>query len=304
MDTQSQNVREESLNDYSKLLIGKSWKDDAKGLKKTCLALQFVSMDKPTELAKCYVDILNIQNSANHKSNYLKEENDILIKIGHAVTAIDCYIEELVKQMYTNETSECEIMTKSAGALTFHMRLKSIEYEFPGKIYFCDLSPAQMFELAKQYKECGVKMFKDFPLFAHNYFSLAAKCLLSFNHYQPDELDENLRESEVKKKDFDELLRNVYSNIAACLIKQGRYEQIISILSFVKSEEDPNEKAAFRLATAYYNTREYQEAESVIKKVINYKSNKDLMILLEKTQKLSKANKEKSSEIAKKMLFG
>jgi tetratricopeptide (TPR) repeat protein len=199
--------------------------------------------------------------------------------------------------------SKCEIMTKSGDAITFHMRLKSIEYD-SSEIYYCDLNPLQMFDLAKQYKECGVKMSRKYPLFAHNYFSLAAKCLLSFNHFQPGELDEKLSHTEVKKKDFDELLQVLYSNIALFLIKQKRYDQVISLLGYVKSEENPKEKAAHRLATAYFHLRDYQEAEEIIKKVENYKSNKHLALLLEKVQKMGKAEKEKLSNLAKKMLFG
>lgn len=302
MDTQQKNVRKHF--DFSKLIVGKTWEDKEKGLKKTCLAIDYINNDKPSELARCTVTISNIQNLGDRKSNYLKEEEDILIKIGHAVTAIDCYIEELVKQMFRNEKSACEIMTKSGEPITFNLKLKSIEYDNDFRTYYADLSPAEMFELAKQYKECGVKMFKEYPRFAHNYFSLAAKCLLSFSHLSPEELEEQLNETELKAKDFEELLHVIYSNIAACLIKEGRYEQILSILNFVKSQENPNDKAAFRLATAYFHSREYEEAEAVIKKVVNYKSNKELMILLERVQQLEKADKEKSSNLAKKMLFG
>lgn len=303
MDTKSKNVRKKSFV-FSNLLVGKVWENKEKGLKKTCLEVNFVSIDKPTELAKCIVKFSSIQNLDSRKSNYLKEENEISIKIGHAITPIDCYIEEFLKQMCTNELSRCEIMTKSGKSITFDVLLKTIEYDDNDQIYYSNLSPAELFELAKHYKECGVKMFKEYSLFAHIYFNSAAKCLLSCNDLQADELNDKLKSTDVKKKDFDELLHIIYSNIAACLIKEGRYDEIIGILKFVKHDENPNDKAAFRLATAYIHIKEYEEAEAIIKRVKDYKSNKDLMVLLEKVHKLSKFDKEKSSDMAKKMLFG
>lgn len=294
MDTESENVREKSF-DVDQHLVEKIWQDETKGLKKEVIHFQYVSIVKASELSKCLVDILDIQNLNSHQSNYLKEGNDFWIEIGHATTAFDCYLEEILKQMFMNETSRCDIKTKS-GNVTFTIRLKRIE--FGG--YFHEQSAHRMFELAKFYKDNGVKMFKDFPLFAHNYFNLAAKCLLSFKT-QDVEYGELLKGGEVTKKDFDDLLHNVYLNIAACLIKQERFDEILSILEFVKKEECPSDKAVFRLATAYYRVQNYEEAENVIKK-IDFKSNKDLTALMAKIQEFRKIEKEKSSSLAKKML--
>lgn len=296
MDDEQENVREKSF-DFNEHLIDKVWIDEMRGLRKEVLHFNFISIIKPSELSKCLVDVLDIKNLNNHNSNYLTEHNDFSIDIGHGITAIDCYVEEFLKQMLMNETSKCEIITKSE-TITFTMRLKQIE--FGG--YYHEQPPYQMFELAKQYKENGVKMFKEYPLFAHNYFNLAAKCLLSFNT-QDANYEELLKDSGITKKDFDELLENVYLNIAACLIKQERYEEVLSILDFVLKQQNPSEKAVFRLATAYFHVNKFGDAESLLKK-IDFKSKKDLSTLMGKIQDFRKAEKDKSSNMAKKMIFG
>jgi hypothetical protein len=57
------------------------------------------------------------------------------------------------------------------------------------------------------------------------------------------------------------------------------------------------------LATAYFRTDNFEEAENVIKK-INYKSNKELVTLMAKIRENRKAENELSSAMARKMLFG
>lgn len=297
MDTVEEDVRKESF-DINKHLVDRVWADERKGLRKEIVYFSYTSIIKASELSRCCIDIFDISNLNNHTSNYLKEQNEIWIEMGHAITPVDCYVEEFLKEMLINETSKCFIKTKSSEEICFTMRLKQIE--FGG--YYCEQNPCQMFELAKLYKENGVKMFKDHHLFAHNYFNLAAKCLLSFNT-QNVEYDELLKGSSLTKKDFDELLQNVYLNIGACLIKQERYDVIPPILEFVKNQERPSEKGIYRLATAYFHTQNYDEAEKLIKK-IEYKGNKDLIVLLGKIQEGRKTENDKFSNMAKKMLFG
>lgn len=297
MDIVEKDVRKKSF-DFDEHLIDRVWRDEQKGLRKEVVHFRYASIIKANELSKCFIDIFDIQNLNNHMSNYLKEENEIWIEIGHAITPVDCYVEEFLMEMLINETSKCFIKTKTSDEICFTMRLRRIE--FGG--YYHEQNPSQMFELAKLYKENGVKMFKNYHLFAHNYFNLAAKCLLSFNT-QNVEYDELLEGSGLTKNDLDELLHNVYLNIAACLIKQERFDQIPPILEFIKSQESPAEKGVFRLATAYFQLKNYEEAEKLIKK-IDYKGNREIVVLLGKIQECRKTENDKLSHMAKKMLFG
>jgi tetratricopeptide (TPR) repeat protein len=196
--------------------------------------------------------------------------------------------------MFTNETSKCSIAAKSSGVIEFTMKLKRIE--FGG--YYCEQSAVNMFELAKSYKEKGVKMFKEYPLFAHNYFNLAAKCLLSFNPF--DDLEDLLADSSLSKTDFVELLQNVYLNIAACLVKQQRFEDVLHVLSYSKTQDNPSEKAIYRLALAYFHLKQFDNAKATIER-ISYKNNKDLVQLMAKILENRKVDNENYSCMVKKM---
>lgn len=297
MDNQSENVRQKY--DFNKHLINKIWTDDAKGLHKELVSFHFCSIVKPSELSKCLVEIIEVHDldRQKHATHYFTEENigkEFWIEIGHSLTPVDCYVEEFLRQMFTNEMSKCTIATKSGTEISFTMLLKRIE--FGG--YYSEQSAGKMFYLAKLYKDNGVKMFKDYPLFAHNYFNLAAKCLLSFNPF--DDILDVLTDSKLKRKDFEDLLQLIYLNIAACLLKQKRYDDILHVLSYIIEQGEPSEKAVYRLATAYFHLQQFENAKVTIER-INYKNNKDLVQLMAKVQDSWKVDHAKTRDMVKKM---
>lgn len=294
MDTQQKNVRAEY--DVDEHLIDAVWEDDSKGLRKELVSFEFSSVVKASELSKCLVEVVEVRNLGDRKSHYLSESvgKELWIGIGTSVTPIDCYIEEFLKQMFTNETSRCFIKTKSSECVEFVIKLKEIE--FGG--FYCEQPASKMFEVAKQYKENGVKMFKDYPLFAQNYFNLAAKCLLSFIPF--DNGEDPLADSEIARKDFDELLQNINLNIAACLLKQNRYDDVLHVLKYSVNQAHPSEKAANRLASAYFHLKQFENAKNIIERV-NHKGNKDLTQLLAKVYEHWKVDHDKYSNMVKKM---
>lgn len=297
MDTQQKDVRAEY--DVDKHLIDRVWIDETKGLRKELISFHFVSIDKASELSKCLIEISDVCNldREKHKTDYLAERNitkEFWVEIGHATTPIDCYVEEFLKQMFTNETSKCFITTKS-GIVEFTVKVK----EIVAVEYYSEQSSDEMFKLAKRYKENGVKMFKDFPRFAHNYFNLAAKCLLSFSPFNgiQDILPDG---SELRQQDFENLLQTIYLNIAACLLEQQRYEDILHVLKYTKEQQEPSEKAVYRLALAYFHLKQFENAKITIEK-IDYKENKVLVQLMTDVCKFRKADNDKYSNMVKKM---
>lgn len=294
MDTQQKNVRTEY--DVNEHLIDKVWEDELKGLRKEVVSFEFSSVVKASELSKCLVEVIKVCNLGDRKSNYLRESvgQELWIGIGTSVTPVDCYIEEFLKQMFTNETSKCTIKTKSSECVEFVIKLKEIE--FGG--FFCEQPASKMFEVAKQYKENGVKMFKDYPVFAQNYFNQAAKCLLSFTRY--DNGDDPLSDCDITRTDFDELLQNINLNIAACLLKQNRYDDVLHVLNYSVNQEHPSEKAAYRLASAYFHLKQFENAKNIIERV-NHKGNKDLTQLLAKVHEHWKVDHDRYSNMVKKM---
>lgn len=294
MDTQPEDVR--AKFDVDKHLIDKVWQDEAKGLRKEVIEFQYCSIVKANEFSRCLIEVFDINNLCveKHKTNYLAEENiggEFWIEMGHALTPIDCYIEEFLKEMLMNETSKCSITTKASERIEFTLRLKRIEF---GGYYF-EQSANKMFETAKLYKENGVKMFKDNHLFAHNYFNIAAKCLLSFQPF-----DDNLSVCDLKQQDFDDLLQIIYLNIAACLIKQQRYDEIPHVLNYSIEQKNPSEKAVYRLAFAYFHLKQFENAKKVIEK-IDYKNSRELVQLMAKINESLKVDHNNYSNMVKKM---
>uniref|UniRef100_A0A182TAM3 FKBP_N_2 domain-containing protein n=1 Tax=Anopheles maculatus TaxID=74869 RepID=A0A182TAM3_9DIPT len=207
---------------------------------------------KPSELSRCLVAIGAVEGIGTHETSYLGAgaTEERWITIGTAVTPVDCYVELLLQQMLTNEESKCTINNRQGIDITFTVKLIRIE----GQKYYYELSVAESVALAKQYKENGVKMFAKYPLFAHTYFNQAAKCLLSWSPI--DQLDPAIEGVETVKE-MHSLLETLYLNIAACLIKQNRFEEVLHVLRYTDQQETPSAKATYRKALAQFKIKQF-----------------------------------------------
>lgn len=257
--------------------IEKLWTDDKKGLKKELVSFQYQSMTKANDLSKCLVSITEIKNLCDeHDTKYLRDvnaANEYWISITKALTPIDCYVELFLKRMMMGETSRCSITTKTGVIISFVIHL--IRIEFGGYMYAKDFHT--VLTLAQRYKENGVKMFKRYPLFAHDYFNKAAKVLISCEPF------ETLAEREIGMTEADpvklrELLENILMNISACLIKQERYDEAAYVMEFADRPENVSDKAIYRRANALYYWGKLDDARQTIER-INYKDNKECLNL-------------------------
>lgn len=257
--------------------IEKLWTNDKKGLKKELLSFRYQSVMKANDLSKCLVSISEIKNlSDDHDTKYLRDvnaDNEYWIIITEALTPIDCYIESFLKRMMTGETSRCSITTKAGVIISFVIHL--IRIEFGGYMYEKDLHA--VVTLAQRYKENGVKMFKKYPLFAHEYFNKAAKILISCEPFETlAERESGMAEADPVK--LRELLENILMNISACLIKQERYDEAAHVVEFADRPANVSDKAIYRRANALYYLGKLDEARQTIER-INYKDNKDCLNL-------------------------
>jgi FK506-binding protein-like len=273
------------------------WIDEAKGLKKEVINFDFISTIKATELSKCMVRVAEVSNEKQRKSNYL-QHSEVSIEMGSALTPIDCYIEQFLLQMHLNEESRCVIRTRTGEEISFVLKL--INVEFGG--YYHEMSAERMYHLGQKYKENGVKMFKQHPEFAQQYFSKAAKCLLSYSALREvkDQSEEDTQLTNNTLEEMAVLLDTVYLNLSACLIKQNRFEEVIYLLNFVDKQVHPSEKAIYRKALAHYHLKEFEEAKLTLEKS-NYASNKELSSLWTKLHATWKIEENKYSEMVKKM---
>lgn len=257
--------------------IEKSWTDDIKGLKKVLVSFRYQSVTKANDLSECLVSITEIKNLIDkHDTKYLRDVNaatEYWISINEALTPIDCYVELFLRQMMVGETSCCSITTKAGVIISFVIRL--IRIEFGGYMYAKNLHT--VVTLAQRYKENGVKIFKKYPLFSHDYFNKAAKILISCEPF------EKLAERESGMADADpvklrELLENILMNISACLIKQERYDEAAHVMEFADRPKNVSDKAIYRRANALYYWGKLDDARQTIER-IDYKDNKECLNL-------------------------
>lgn len=274
------------------------WEATSLGLRKELITFEYKSIIKANELSSCYVTFKDVHLPPGRVSNYLKEADvaKTHIKLGHAVTPVDWYIEKFLQVMLMGEESRCTIRTRSVTDISFTIQMERID--FGG--YYHEQSLPQMITLAKHYKDNGVKMFKDYPpQFAHHYFTKAARCLLAYLRY--GDIEERAEKEGVSVTEMRSLLENIYTNIAACLLKESRNNEIVEILSFVNQSDEPSEKAVYRMALAYFNKKEYEKACGVIKKLPKYTENKEMVALLSRINQESKEGDAKYASMVKKM---
>lgn len=257
--------------------IEKLWTDDKKGLNKELVSFRYQSVTKANDLSKCLVSITGIKDLFDeHDTKYLRDvnaANEYWIKITEALTPIDCYIELFLKRMMIGETSRCSITTKAGVIISFSIHL--IRIEFGGYMYAKDLHTVAT--LAQRYKENGVKMFKKYPLFSHDYFNKAAKILISCEPFETlAERESGMVEANPVK--LRELLENILMNISACLIKQERYDEAAHVMKFADRTENVSDKAIYRRASALYYWGKLDDARKTIER-INYKDNKECLSL-------------------------
>uniref|UniRef100_A0A182MHJ5 Uncharacterized protein n=1 Tax=Anopheles culicifacies TaxID=139723 RepID=A0A182MHJ5_9DIPT len=213
--------------------------------------------------------------------------------MGTALTPVDSYVEQLLQQMSMNEESKCTITDAQGNDITFTMKLLRIE----NQKYYYELTVAETLALAKRYKENGVTLFAKYPRFAHAYFNQAAKCLLS---WAPIEQLDPAIEGAATVEEMRSLLETLYLNIAACLIKQDRYDEVLHVLRYTDHQEAPSVKATYRKALAQFKTKQFAEALATLER-IEYANSKECATLHKQIIQSRQQEDSKYNSMVKKM---
>lgn len=253
--------------------VGTEWSLPSKGLRKQVLSLDFHKLRKPHMCSKVLINMESCEHRNGRPSVYLNTlQKDIEMEMGTALTPLDCYLETLVQQMIEGEKALCSIQTKKdATNIEIILTLKSILHSKETHL----LTVQEMYDLALRYKENGVKMFKSYPLFAHDYFVRAAKCLISYKKF--DGLTKAV--DGVAGVQMQELFQQIQTNLAASLLAEQRYEDVIYQTNFVKSVQKPSDKSVYRRAMAYFYLKEFELAQNTIDMVPEYRIKKEFINL-------------------------
>uniref|UniRef100_A0A034W9F6 Uncharacterized protein n=1 Tax=Bactrocera dorsalis TaxID=27457 RepID=A0A034W9F6_BACDO len=276
--------------------IGTEWTMPAKGLRKQVLSLDnFKFLNKPHLVSKVVVKVEEVQNLNGRESQYLSNElieQEQKVEIGSALTPVDCYVELLVRQLVVGERARCFIATKTEE-IRFILTL--IKIEETKEIY--KLNVAEMYAHAMRYKENGVVMFKQYPYFAHAYFSRAAKFLISYKPFE----GLTLHKDGISSEEMQMLFTQIQTNLAACLLNEQRYDDVLYQTKFVEEHPNATEKSIYRRAMAFYHLKEFEKAQKLIESVSNYQGKKEFAKLHQRLGESWKTSNEQYKNVVKRM---
>lgn len=236
-------------------IVPRVWRDHELGLVKVNLGLEFVSMAKATLTSTVTFELEQVDIEEGLESCLLRGPPGVReYKIGTAETPIDCYVEVVLSRMLIGEYSRCHMERRtSKKMISFTIRVKGIK----SRRHVHQLTTKELFTLATDYKERGVRMFKKWPIFAHIYFGRAFKLLNSYPDYKCM-YDCSLEEDGIDGKEVMTLVHNVRHNLAACLMLEKNYGEVICLLDH--PDDVRAEKAMYRKAQALYHVKRYEDA--------------------------------------------
>lgn len=273
--------------------ISEYWEDPMKGIRKKTLKFDSNHLINPTEVSKVTLVISNIENLENRQSQFLENvDKQFSFQMGTALTPIDYYIETLLFHIKKFELCKCSIRT-SVTEITFNLEV--VEVEDDRSLFALRLK--EIFDLAQKYKANGVEMYKSHPKFAEDYFCRAAKVLISCRPFEHlTEKDDGVEGSELK--DF---LQNLFNNIAACKIKEGKFDDVLFLTQSVEdSLKDASEKAVYRRALALCSLQRYEEGKQLLDNYGNTKNN-EINKLYKRIHSEWKVSEEKYASLVRKM---
>lgn len=215
-----------------------------------------------------------------------------MLSLRTARTAVDCTLSLALQQMLPNERSRIRIETRSGAAISVTVHLIRIRHN-PAR-YPHQLSAAETLQWAAVQKANGVALFKRSPRFAQRAFSGAAKALLSLRPF------DDRAEDGVAVADLHAMYGGVCQNLAACLLQQERYEDVLYVLQAVTAAPDAPERAVYRRALAHFRLRQLDEASEQLER-LNYAQNPEQRALHEQIVQAQSEYQSSYSTMVRKM---
>lgn len=275
------------------------WTDERLGCSKELLRYEFVCMEKPTELDECVIAVTDQQNVDGRPSNFLTPieaaaataPGELCVSLRAARTALDCLLSVVLQQMLPGERSRVRIVTSGGETVQLTVELLRIQPNAEQR-YLHQLTAEQTLAWATQQKENGVALFKRWPIFAQYAFSRAAQALISLKPFDQASVD-------VDADQLQQLHDSVCQNLAACLLKQQRYEDVLYVLQEVTDRPAAPERAIYRRATAHFWLRQLDEARTQLER-LNYAQHPEQRALhAQIVQQLGEYRNEYSSMVRK-----
>ncbi|XP_078422722.1 FK506-binding protein-like [Cetorhinus maximus] len=221
-------------------------------------------LDKPKEGSKCRVCV-EVEPSCNfdtatHFQNGINRSVEMIL--GESDTQFAQIIEKCVETMLLGE--QCEILLALGLAEIFTDRGKKLRLTVKLEEFTLHQDSWQMgfeekWQVAMQHKAKGTEYFKSGNLFgAALRYAKSLRLLVTAKYDVPLE----------KGEEYDQTRKALYSNLAACQIKQKQYRNVIQNCSKALEIDPDSMKCLYRRGQAYASINEFDKAKGDLRRVL------------------------------------
>ncbi|XP_067865472.1 FK506-binding protein-like [Heterodontus francisci] len=221
-------------------------------------------LDKPKEGSKCRVCVEMESTSkfdaGTHFQNGINQSVEIIL--GESDTRFADIIEKCVETMLLGE--QCEVLLAPQLMETFidcgeRLRFTVKLEEFILHRDSWEMPFEEKWQAAMHHKAKGTEHFKSGNLFgAARRYSKSLKLLVTVKYDVPLE----------KGEEYNKARRALYSNLAACQIKQNQYGSVVQNCSKALEIDPDSVKCLYRRGQAYASINEFDKAKGDLKRVL------------------------------------
>ena len=197
------------------------------------------------------------------------------LQIGEGGTPVSCLIDQALLHMKRGETSEVCVsgLRCVSGDVALHVTL----HDFTAATPPWRMTPLEKCTAAKSLKERGAQLFKDGNVYAaFAQFRSATRLLLSV-------LPFSFADSDSSEKAHKQLLCQCYLNLAACQMKSGHHQHVITNCTKALGIDPHNVKALYRRASANVTLGNHLLAQEDLEKGVRQEPNNRVLAELLQT---------------------
>ncbi|XP_051899528.1 FK506-binding protein-like [Pristis pectinata] len=221
-------------------------------------------LDKPKEGSRCRVCI-EVEPTSNFDSRKhfpigINQSAELIL--GESDTWFAEVIDKCVETMLLGE--QCEVLlapglveagTDLADGLKFTVKLEELTLRKDS----WEMTFEEKWQAAMHHKTKGTEHFKNGNLFgATRRYAKSLRLLVSVKYEVPPE----------KGEEYNKVRCTLYSNLAACQLKQNQYRNVIQNCSKALEIEPNSVKCLYRRGQAYASINEVDKAKGDLKRVL------------------------------------
>ncbi|XP_067829772.1 FK506-binding protein-like [Heptranchias perlo] len=221
-------------------------------------------LEKPKEGSKCLICV-EMEPSSNfdamkHFQNGINQSVEMIL--GESDTQFAEIIEKCVETMLLGEQCEVclapalmEMLTDSREGLRFTVKLEELTIQKDS----WEMPFEEKWEAAMHHKAKGTVQFKNGNLFgAARRYAKSLRLLVTVKYDVPLE----------KGEEYNKVRSTLYSNLAACQIKQNQFRNVIQNCSKALEMDPDSVKCLYRRGQAYASINEFDKASGDLKRVL------------------------------------